>query len=94
MAIGRRLNLFTLRDVTTAGNEVTKFKSLEELAAVYAAIIPSKDTTVVAHCRTGHQISQTYFVLTKLLGYRNVLFYDGGWSEWAARPELPAQRDS
>ncbi|MBA3031153.1 MAG: sulfurtransferase [Desulfobacteraceae bacterium] len=67
------------------------FKSLGELAAVYAQIIPAKDTPVIVHCRTGHQASQTYFVLVHLLGYTGVKWYDAGWTEWAARPELPVE---
>jgi thiosulfate/3-mercaptopyruvate sulfurtransferase len=42
-------------------------------------------------CGTGHQASQTYFVLRHLLGYRQVSWYDGGWAEWASRPELPIE---
>ncbi|MBN1420193.1 MAG: YeeE/YedE family protein [Planctomycetes bacterium] len=76
---------------------ITRFKPVEELAKAYAAIIPSKDARVIVHCRTGHQASQTFFVLRHLLsaggeGYANVLWYDAGWSEWAARPELPVAR--
>ena len=41
---------------------------------------------------TGHQASQTFFVLRHLLGYTNVLFYDAGWTEWAARPDLPVKK--
>ena len=77
-------------DVST-NNTVIQFKPLSELAEAYAKLIPSKDTPVVVSCRTGHQASQTYFVLRHLLGYRRVSWYDGGWAEWASRPELPIE---
>lgn len=69
------------------------FKPAEELADAYATLIPSKDSPVVVHCRTGHQASQTFFVLKSLLGYPNVYYYDAGWSEWAARPDLPVKTE-
>jgi len=72
-------------------NEIPQFKPVEELAKAYAQIIPSKDSTVIIHCRTGHQASQTFFVLKRLLDYRNVLWFDAGWSQWAARKELPVE---
>ena len=64
-------------------------KPLDELARAYEKIIPNKKSAVIVHCRTGHQASQTFFVLTRLLGYQNVYYYDAGWTEWAARTELP-----
>jgi len=69
----------------------SRLRPLEELAVAYARLIPSKEATVIVHCRTGHQASQTFFVLKSLLGYKNVLYYDAGWTEWAARPELPVE---
>lgn len=72
-------------------NDVPRFKPVEELAGAYARIIPSKDSTVIIHCRTGHQASQTYFVLKRLLGYDDILWYDAGWSQWAAKKELPIE---
>jgi len=38
------------------------------------------------------QASQTYFILRHLLGYTNLLFYDAGWTQWAARPDLPVEK--
>jgi thiosulfate/3-mercaptopyruvate sulfurtransferase len=76
-------------DVIVTSNKVVTFKPIADLAAAYSQIVPSKDSEVIVHCRTGHQASQTFFVLKHLLGYTNVRWYDAGWTEWAARPELP-----
>lgn len=80
-------------DVTKIGN-ITLFKPTEELAQAYSQLIPSKDATVIVHCRTGHQASQTYFVLKNLLGYKKVFWYDPGWMEWAARSDLPVVEET
>lgn len=83
------LNRPFTEDIITSSNKVVTFKPTDALAAAYSRIIPSKNTEVIVHCRTGHQASQTFFVLNRLLGYPNVRWYDAGWTEWAARPELP-----
>lgn len=69
-------------------------KPLSELETAYGQIIKSKTTPVIIHCRTGHQASQTYFVLSHLLKYEHVYWYDAGWTEWAARKELPVKTGS
>lgn len=74
-----------------AGAGYVTFKPDSELAAAYAGLIPLKNSLVIVHCRTGHQASQTFFVLKYLLGYQHVLWYDAGWTEWAATPELPVE---
>ena len=76
-------------DLVIASNKAVSFKPTAALSAAYSQIIPSKNTMVIVYCRTGHQASQTYFVLKRLLGYTNVRWYDAGWTEWASRPNLP-----
>lgn len=71
--------------------ETTMFKAATELEKAYASIIPNKDSRVIVHCRTGHQASQTFFILNKILGYKNIFWYDAGWSQWAALKDLPAE---
>jgi len=76
-------------DVVISSHKAVSFKPTDALAIAYRRIIPSTNTEIIVHCRTGHQASQTYFVLKHLLGYPKVRWYDAGWTEWAARPELP-----
>jgi len=57
------------------------FKSADDLQAHYGGkgIDGSKETIV--YCRIGERSSHTGFVLTQLLGRRNVRNYDGSWTE-------------
>ena len=80
------------RPYTEDVDKSASFKPTEELAAAYSALIPDKQTQVIVHCRTGHQASQTFFVLKHLLGYADVRWYDAGWTEWATKLELPVER--
>ncbi|HEX6810418.1 MAG TPA: rhodanese-like domain-containing protein [Planctomycetota bacterium] len=67
------------------------FKPRARLEADYAALGIDRGDPVVVSCRTGHQASQSYFVLRWLLGRENVRWYNGSWTEWAARSDLPAE---
>lgn len=76
-----------------AVNEDGTFKSAAELHAIYeeeAGLQPGQD--VVAYCRIGERSSHTWFVLTYLLGYKNVRNYDGSWTEWGNRVGAPIER--
>lgn len=88
------LNRPFTEDVITSSNKVVSFKPTAALAAAYRQMIPSTNTEIIVHCRTGHQASQTFFVLKHLLGYPQVRWYDAGWTEWAARPELPVVNET
>lgn len=61
-----------------------------ELVKEYEALGLAKDDSIAVSCRTGHTASESYFVLRYLLGYHNVRWYNGSWTDWAERSELPA----
>jgi thiosulfate/3-mercaptopyruvate sulfurtransferase len=69
------------------------FKTAEELRALYeneARITPEDD--VIVYCRIGERSSHTWFVLTHLLGYKQVRNYDGSWTEWGNLVGVPIER--
>jgi thiosulfate/3-mercaptopyruvate sulfurtransferase len=65
-----------------AANEDGTFKSFDALASLYQSKGVTGTDEVVAYCRIGERSSHTWFVLKYLLGYNNVLNYDGSWTEW------------
>src|SRR5262249_9292671 len=65
-----------------AANEDGTFKSADALASLYQSKGIAGTDEVIAYCRIGERSSHTWFVLKYLLGYENVLNYDGSWTEW------------
>lgn len=76
-----------------AVNEDATFKSAAELRKIYQEDLDLKpDDDVIAYCRIGERSSHTWFVLTYLLGFKNVRNYDGSWTEWGNRVGAPIER--
>jgi thiosulfate/3-mercaptopyruvate sulfurtransferase len=67
------------------------FKSVEEIQAIYAAKGIGAATNVVVYCHSGVRSAHTTFVLTALLGYKNVRNFDGSWIEWTYH-HMPLER--
>ena len=72
-----------------AANEDGTFKSDAELAELYGNLDDEKDT--IAYCRIGERSSHTWFVLTEILGKKNVKNYDGSWTEYGSLVGVPVE---
>src|SRR6476660_6585704 len=72
-----------------AANEDGTFKNDDELRKLYGdeGFDTEKDT--IALCRIGERSSLTWFVLTELLGRKNVKNYDGSWTEYGSLVGVP-----
>lgn len=60
-----------------------KFLPVEELKSRFTAIGIDGTKPVITYCHSGVRSAHTLFVLTELLGYRNIKNYDGSWIEWS-----------
>jgi thiosulfate/3-mercaptopyruvate sulfurtransferase len=74
-----------------ACNDDGTFKSADELRLLYGAEGIDGSKPVIAYCRIGERSSHTWFVLKYLLGYHNVVNYDGSWTEWGNLVGAPVE---
>jgi len=61
-----------------------KFKSVDELRAIFTKAGVKPGETVIAYCHIGQQATATIFA-ARLLGY-DVKLYDGSFEDWSKRP--------
>jgi thiosulfate/3-mercaptopyruvate sulfurtransferase len=65
------------------------YKDIEVLRQMASGIAGLPDVReIIIYCGVGGYTSAWWFVLTQLLGYRNVKFYDGSAQDWARDPTL------
>lgn len=79
------------QDDLVEGGVARVWRPRDEIRARYAAqgITPDKD--IIAYCNGGLESSHVWFTLRVVLGYPRVRVYDGSWTEWAEREELPIE---
>jgi thiosulfate/3-mercaptopyruvate sulfurtransferase len=78
---------------STAVNPNGTFKSAGELRQIYCeqkGVDPQKPT--IAYCRIGERSSHTWFVLSYLLGLKDVRNYDGSWTEYGNLIGAPIEK--
>lgn len=71
------------------------YRNTEELRAMAEGVVgndPEKE--IVVYCGVGGYAAVWWFLLTQLLGYRNVKLYDGSFEEWTKDPAGPVSRFS
>jgi len=76
---------------STAVGEDGRFRSPVELRGIYGAQGVAEDRPAVTYCRIGERSAHTWFVLTELLGVRDVRNYDGSWTEWGSLIGAPIE---
>ncbi|MBI3404531.1 MAG: hypothetical protein HY046_03630 [Acidobacteria bacterium] len=67
--------------------ESGKFKTPSDLQKIFTAAGIQTGTRVITYCHIGQQATVDYFV-ARMLGY-NASLYDGSFTEWGGKPELP-----
>ena len=73
--------------------ETHLFRPTDQLRALYIdAEGLDPDERTIAYCRIGERSSHSWFVLNYLLGFNNVVNYDGSWTEWGNSVRVPIER--
>jgi len=61
------------------------------LREVFALVDHSSDGPVITYCTVGGRAATAWFVLSHLLGRRNVRVFDGSWAQWGRTPSVPVE---
>ncbi|MGL5448677.1 MAG: sulfurtransferase [Rhabdaerophilum sp.] len=62
---------------------------LKDKASLAKAFAPTGDGAAITYCNTGHWAATDWFVLSEILGQRDVKLYDGSMLEYAAEKKGP-----
>lgn len=74
--------------------ETQLFKPVDQILETFTVAGITPDKTIYTYCHSSYRAAQTYLVLTRMLGYKDVKIYDGAWMEWAVLTALPSENTS
>jgi thiosulfate/3-mercaptopyruvate sulfurtransferase len=67
------------------------FRAASELQAMIDELGVTRDEEIITYCVRGGLSTHAWFVLTQLLGYRNVREYDRSWADWGNLEGAPIE---
>jgi thiosulfate/3-mercaptopyruvate sulfurtransferase len=71
----------------------TSWKDTSTITEIVTTILGDDgDQEIICYCGVGGYASSLWYVLTQVVGYRNVKFYDGSMQEWTADPEAAVNK--
>ena len=85
--IAGAVNVPTMNSLT----EKKTFKPVAELKAMYEAAGLTADKKIITYCDTGVLAAHSWFVMSELLGYKNVKLYDGSMREYGNMFDTPME---
>jgi thiosulfate/3-mercaptopyruvate sulfurtransferase len=69
------------------------WKEIEEIKEIARTVLgEDMEEEIIVYCGVGGYASPVWFLLTQLLEYTNVKFYDGSMQEWTSDPEAPVTK--
>ncbi len=73
----------------TFDEKTGKLIDLAKLETLLPAGLKDDDKEVLSYCNTGHWASVNWFVLSEMMGRKNVKLYDGSMVDWTQDPDRP-----
>jgi thiosulfate/3-mercaptopyruvate sulfurtransferase len=70
------------------------FKSAGRLRRLYRPYLRPWGPPIASYCLRGERGVVTWFVLHEILGQKRARLYDGSWTEWGNRVDVPIARDA